>query len=488
MLILKYNTLSADDLFVVERRFLRWLDNKGPVINPDFNILNCARTDVYGHLLGLLAKLKVLDTLGIDASQMLDFLIDVDAAYLDAPYHSFYHAVDIVTVLYYMLTELVAVRYLSPLDVAALLLSALCHDAGHPGYTNLYQVNCNTPLAKKYNNTSVLESYSVEIGQDLLRKHKLLKSLESHEQRQFLKKFENMILSTDMVYHYELQEQLGSLEELVTYIMWLDADDTSDADSLLWDMSWCSDNDNDSNTVGDGCSNSSYSVPDDEGLLLDESQRQSLCRILLHAADISNTVRPWPVSKQWSDLIVQEFFRQGDAEKAAGLEVSPGMDREHASQPTISLKFGDFVVKPYFEALASVLPAGHVFLDHLARNREEWIRLKDYPTVTDAVSPPPPLAYHERQFPVSLLPAQPVPNPTGRRVSVPAGLVVIPDRQYYHPPQPRRQSARHTGFRSTSHSTLRQVNNDMMDFFFYRRKSEQICNYNDAFFEPPMVI
>ncbi|KAG0163208.1 hypothetical protein DFQ28_007730 [Apophysomyces sp. BC1034] len=487
MLILKYNTLSADDLFVVERRFLRWLDNKGPVINPEFNVLNYTRTDVYGHLLGLFAKLKVLDTLEIDASQMLDFFIDVDAAYLDAPYHSFYHAVDIVTVLYYMLTELVAVRYLSPLDVATLLLSALCHDAGHPGYTNLYQVNCKTPIAKRYNNTSVLESFSVEIGQDLLHKHKLLKSLEDHHQQTFLEKFENMILSTDMVYHYDLQEQLGSLEEMVSYIMWLDTDDTSDADSLMWDMSWCSDND--SSTMDDNSSSSSScSAPDDEGLVLDEKQRQDLSRILLHAADISNTVRPWPISKQWSDLIVQEFFRQGDAEKAAGMQVSPGMDREHASQPAISLKFGDFVVKPYFEALASVLPAGHVFLDHLAHNREEWVRLKDGPTIVNAASPPPPLSLHERQFPVSLLPAQPVLNPTGRRVSVPAGLVVIPDYQYYYP-QRRRKSTRHViGFRSTSHSTLRPINNDVMDFFFYRRKSEQLCSYNDAIFESPMVI
>lgn len=62
---------------------------------------------------------------------MLDFLIDVDATYLDAPYHSFYHAVDIVTVLYYILTELEAEQYLSRLDIAALLLAALCHDAGH---------------------------------------------------------------------------------------------------------------------------------------------------------------------------------------------------------------------------------------------------------------------------------------------------------------------------------------------------------------------
>ncbi len=100
-------------------------------MDSDFNVLDLQRTDLYGHLLGIFAKLDVFTTLDISPSQMLDFLIDVDATYLDAPYHSFYHAVDIVTVLYYILTELEAEQYLSRLDIAALLLAALCHDAGH---------------------------------------------------------------------------------------------------------------------------------------------------------------------------------------------------------------------------------------------------------------------------------------------------------------------------------------------------------------------
>ncbi|KAI9319387.1 hypothetical protein BX666DRAFT_2133281, partial [Dichotomocladium elegans] len=331
MLILKFNTLSADDLFAVERRLLRWLDDKGrPSIDPAFNLLDYGRTEVYGHLLGIFSKLHVLDALKISPSDMLDFLIDVDATYLDAPYHSFYHAVDIVTVLYFILTDLEADQYLCALDIAALLIAALCHDAGHPGYNNIYQVNFKTELATRYNNTSVLEAHSVTITHNLLHKHKLLKNLSTGQwsEEEFMGAVEHLILSTDMIYHYELQEQVGLLEELLT--------------------------------------------PDED----DDDNSWSLCGILLHAADISNTVRPWPISKQWSDLIVQEFFRQGDAERRAGLDVSPGMDRDRSTQPEISLKFGDYLVKPYFEALAGFLPSARVFLDTLCENRSEWERLK----------------------------------------------------------------------------------------------------------------
>ena len=84
----------------------------------------------------MFAKLGVLSALDITPSTLLDFFIDVDTTYLNAPYHSFYHAVDIVTVLYYILTELEADQYLSNLDIAALLIAALCHDAGHVSIRN----------------------------------------------------------------------------------------------------------------------------------------------------------------------------------------------------------------------------------------------------------------------------------------------------------------------------------------------------------------
>ncbi|KAI8140868.1 hypothetical protein BJV82DRAFT_621434 [Fennellomyces sp. T-0311] len=436
MLILKFNTLSAHDLFAIERRLLRW-QNRRPSISLTLNVLDYGRTDIYGHLLGLFAELHVLDALDISPSQLLDFFIDVDTTYLNAPYHSFYHAVDIVTMLYYMLIELEAEQYLSRLDIAVLLLAALCHDAGHPGYNNLYQVNFKTELASRYSNTSVLESYSVDITRKLLHRHKLLKNLgtgqssssisSSWSEDTFCDAIENLILSTDMVYHYELQEQLGLLEDLLT---------TSDEEQ---------DDDDD---------DAYYSWDDD--FELEEEHRRSLSRILLHAADISNTVRPWPISKQWSDLIVQEFFQQGDVEKAAGLEVSPGMDRDQSTQPNISLKFGDFVVQPYFEALAALLPSARIFLNTLAENRCEWERLKDCPQPCCSIST-------ERQFPSSLLPPQPIPNPSGRRVSVAAGMVVIPEDRPTSTIRKRQRSSlmlngghrhhrRPLGLRSASHS------------------------------------
>lgn len=104
--------------------------------------------------------------------------------------------------------------------------------------------------------------------------------------------------------------------------------------------------------------------------------RQNLSNCLLHAADISNAVKPWTLCKRWSDLVVQEFFRQGDIEKSQQLPISPNMDRNQHNQPQISLGFGDFVVQPYFESFVEFLPEASPFLVALANNREHWVLMQ----------------------------------------------------------------------------------------------------------------
>jgi hypothetical protein len=278
---------------------------------------------------------------------------------------------------------------------------------------------------------------------ELLSHHQLLRRLKqvSHEagkavtEQQFRSSIIKMILATDMIFHYELQEQLGSLIELITPSddEWEGSDEDDDEDDADTAGSDIQSMDRHMNAMSLGATDDKHlsvqasivNEPVDIRLSvvdLDDKQRQTFCNILLHAADISNTVRPWPLCQQWSDLVIQEFFRQGDAEKLHRLPVSPGMDRDEATQQNVSLKFSDFVVKPYFEAFAEFLPAASTYLDTLVDNRAQWERIRDRPT---AVTPP--LKPEEKQLPPAILPKRAILNPTGRRVSVAAGIVVIPD-------------------------------------------------------------
>ncbi len=42
-----------------------------------------------------------------------------------------------------------------------------------------------------------------------------------------------------------------------------------------------------------------------------EDQRRFFLQIALKCADISNTCRPWEISKKWSYRVTEEFFAQG---------------------------------------------------------------------------------------------------------------------------------------------------------------------------------
>ncbi|KAI9259400.1 hypothetical protein BDA99DRAFT_513181 [Phascolomyces articulosus] len=602
MLILRHNNLSVEDLFQIESKMLKIADPKQPyTYSLGFTLLDKPRAMIYGILLGYAERLGVFKTLDISPSEFLDFLIDVDLGYHVNPYHSFYHAADVTIVIYHMLFQFEVLNYLSRIDVAALFIAALCHDIGHPGCNNNYQVNLQTELALRYNNKSVLESYSCTLAMDLISKHKLLRNVEKVSmQRTLLPTTEDqlrtsiikMILSTDMVFHYELQENLASLLEIV-------AQDTSseqhlDNNSTFSTLSSRSDTESSSltnsitttaivspdydtnndtttpttihynnNLSQEACyhvrsrthshsnddasssqSNSMLSslsaqteptccqmkdifenkgdksplqnfdqqsyfdedVPptkiptpittaasssstlltatptistmaflhddnydDTSDKLLDYKERQMLCQILLHGADISNALRPWPICCKWSDLVCEEFFHQGELEKEHGLPVSPNMDRDQVTQTTIGLQFGDFVVSPYFEIFAAMFPKADALVKELAKNRNEWLALEakqeqeqqmdgsieqpmnddrdqikapntpdieaqkqlhSYPNSNQSS----PHHYYQQlevdnrgRQPTDMLPDRHILNPSGRRVSVAAGMIVIPD-------------------------------------------------------------
>lgn len=52
---------------------------------------------------------------------------------------------------------------------------------------------------------------------------------------------------------------------------------------------------------------------------------------MVHCADLSNPTKPLQLYRQWTDRIMEEFFRQGDRERERGMEISPMCDKHNAS-------------------------------------------------------------------------------------------------------------------------------------------------------------
>ncbi|CAO3628549.1 unnamed protein product [Mucor hiemalis] len=591
MLILRHNTLSFENLFVIERCMVKVADPKYEVKDlQHFSVLDKTRAELYGFILGFLERLGLCESIGVTPSEFLDFLVDVDHGYLPNAYHSFYHAVDVAIVLYHMVCEYDVATYISRIDIAALLIAGLCHDIGHPGKNNNYQVNLKTDLAVRYSNKSVLESYSCTITMDLLTKHKLLRHIETASGLLGLPTSEpemrtaiiKMILATDMIFHYELQENLANLLEIIN-------DDSITPDTLqkrssphkpslpstteedeedevekehcchsreasisetttIATTTTVNDEEEENNDYDDeeadvqvkdifssqGAKSAisyfrkkSYfeedmiplslktmpilpaSPEEDEEeenstltsennrhhvsgvdlvtstikvngvekvvytppkYIMEPQQRLILCQIILHAADISNALRPWPICLSWSNLVCEEFFTQGDAERENGLKVSPNMDRGQTSQTTIGLQFGDFVVSPYFEIFAALFPKADELVKTLAENREHWLKMEEEQKQDHKIQEE---INGNQRLPSSMLPDRPILNPSGRRVSVAAGMVIIPDELEERTIGSGLRKRKYWGVRSVSHSDISELKQRNREDVVRRRKSAE---------------
>ena len=52
---------------------------------------------------------------------------------------------------------------------------------------------------------------------------------------------------------------------------------------------------------------------------------------LVHCADLSNPTKPLTLYRRWVDLLMEEFFQQGDREREQNLDISPMCDRHSAT-------------------------------------------------------------------------------------------------------------------------------------------------------------
>ena len=82
--------------------------------------------------------------------------------------------------------------------------------------------------------------------------------------------------------------------------------------------------------------------------------KKLLMKMILHTSDVSNPAKMRITMVRWTDRVVEEFFMQGDKEKALGIVVSPFMDRVTISLKKMQVGFADFVVAPLFHVWSNI--------------------------------------------------------------------------------------------------------------------------------------
>eukprot|EP00890_Picochlorum_soloecismus_P003868 jgi/Picsp_1/4482/NSC_06703-R1_3 5 -cyclic nucleotide phosphodiesterase family protein len=103
-----------------------------------------------------------------------------------------------------------------------------------------------------------------------------------------------------------------------------------------------------------------------------QEDRLLLLSMILHAADISNPVRPINIASKWANMVTREFFAQGDLEKSKGYPVSPMCDRQGTFLPETQVKFIEFIVAPYYNLMEKIFPEFACLTQRIEQNKQYW--------------------------------------------------------------------------------------------------------------------
>ncbi|XP_064171249.1 3',5'-cyclic-AMP phosphodiesterase 4C [Anguilla rostrata] len=300
----------------------------------------------------------LLKTFQIPVDAFMTFVMTLEDHYhSNVAYHNSLHAADVTQSTHVLLSTPALNDVFSELEILAALFAAAVHDVDHPGVSNQFLINTNSELALMYNDESVLENHHLAIGFKLLQQENcdIFKNLSKRQRQSLRRMVIDMVLATDMSKHMSLLADLKTMVE-------------------------------------------TKKVTSSGVLLLDHhTDRIQVLRNMVHCADLSNPTKPLAVYRQWTERIMQEFFRQGDRERERGMEISPMCDKHTASVEKSQVGFIDYIVHPLWETWGDLVhPDAQDILETLEENRD-W-----YQNAVPQSPSPSPSPLHSFHFQLTL--------------------------------------------------------------------------------------
>ncbi|XP_061535728.1 cAMP-specific 3',5'-cyclic phosphodiesterase 4C-like isoform X1 [Phycodurus eques] len=304
---------------------------------------------------------ELLKTFRIPADTFVTYVMTLEDHYHgNVAYHNSLHAADVTQSTHVLLSSPALDAVFTDLEILAALFAAAIHDVDHPGVSNQFLINTNSELALMYNDESVLENHHLAVGFKLLHQDNcdIFQNLTKRQRQSLRKLVIDIVLATDMSKHMTLLADLKTMVE-------------------------------------------TKKVTSSGVLLLDHyNERIQVLRNMVHCADLSNPTKTLPLYRQWTERIMEEFFRQGDKERERGMEISAMCDKHTASVEKSQVGFIDYIVHPLWETWADLVhPDAQELLDTLEENREWYLT-----TMPQSPSPPPDrhLQHDRFQFEITL--------------------------------------------------------------------------------------
>ncbi|XP_075975259.1 cAMP and cAMP-inhibited cGMP 3',5'-cyclic phosphodiesterase 10A-like [Anticarsia gemmatalis] len=251
-----------------------------------------------------------------------DFILTVLRCYRNKAYHNAEHAFCFTHTLFLILIN--NMDYFDFIETVALMLAGLCHDIDHPGYNNNFLALCKHPLSKMYKN-SMLEYHHFFVTKKIIEDKNILSKLPVRDNERIMEEIKYNILCTDLAVYFQIRAQLTPLL----------ADHQFD-----WN---------------------------------DNAHRKMLKGILMTTSDLSGCCKPFGVSKVIAEAVYEEFYDQGDRERAMGYTPLSMMDRRRSiNQPAEQIQFLSVVVLPCLLLLQNIFPNTNPLIDNCRKTQEAW--------------------------------------------------------------------------------------------------------------------
>ena len=140
------------------------------ILEKNFNIFELKKIIGHGNVsppsMGktILESFGLLDNNIIETKKLDNFLYSITKQYHTTTlYHNSIHGADVTQTisLFFLNSNAEEICSTNVLDLLSILISALGHDIGHPGFINNFQINASTDLALTYNDISCFENFHV---------------------------------------------------------------------------------------------------------------------------------------------------------------------------------------------------------------------------------------------------------------------------------------------------------------------------------------
>ncbi|KAL4427525.1 hypothetical protein ABPG74_015228 [Tetrahymena malaccensis] len=249
----------------------------------DFNIFELRSVEEkYTTAWNILKRAQYFESCSIPEDVFANFVKELQKQYdiKNNDFHNFDHGVSVMQSCYMLSKCSRATQILKPIDIFTLILSGLCHDVGHTGRTNNFEISVQSKLAIRYHDKSVLEQHHLATTFKIMKQsleYNILQNLEPAIYNQVRRSMISNILYTDIKQHFKLILDFET--------QWKNYDDQQRASS---------------------------NIPDTEIDLL--------TGMIIHTADFTGAAKPFPLSRQWSEKVNREFHNQYIEEGKRGVE------------------------------------------------------------------------------------------------------------------------------------------------------------------------